>query len=164
MRKQRRKPGLLEREKIIGEAVKCVAAELRLVDLPILMRYVYLEQHANIADLIESSSELFFLERTLTYGSRADVCAKWGAAPSVVLDLEFAHVGVHAYFGLTLKAFNASVDLHAITFSEAASRTPAQNTQLLVDALEDARLPACRPLAAKGVVEELRESAEHSAS
>lgn len=162
MRKQRRKPGLAERERIIGEAVKPVAAELRLVDLPILMRYVYLEQHANIADLVASSSELFFLEGTLTYGSRAEIAAKWGSAPGVVFDLEFAHLGVHAYFTLTLKAFNACIDLHAITFADGAARPPAANTQLLRDALEDARLPACRPLAAKGVVEEIAERVENT--
>jgi hypothetical protein len=126
------------------------------------MRYVYLEQHANLADLVASSSELFFLEGALTYGSRAEVFAKWGSAPSVVLDLEFSHMGVQAYFGLTLKAFNACVDLHAISFESGAERTPAANTQLLREALEDARLPPCRPLAGKAVVQEIREREENA--
>jgi len=155
MKKQRRKPGLMEREKILGDAIKCVAAELRLVDLAILMRYVVLEQHANIADLVASSAELFFRNDTLKYGSRADCDIKWGAAPSVVLDLEFAHLGVNVYFSLTLKSFNASIDIHAITF-DGVPRSPSENTALLRLALDDARTNSQSHLATHIVAEELR--------
>ena len=153
MKKQRRKPGLLEREKILGDSVKCVAAELRLVDLAVLARYVVLEKHANIADLVASSAELFFRNDTLKYGSRADIDMKWGAAPSVVIDLEFAHMGVNVFFALTLKAFNAGIDIHAITF-DGASRSPSENTQLLQTALADARLDPQSRLAAQIVAGE----------
>lgn len=159
MKKQRRKPGFLEREKILGDAIKCVAAELRLVDLAILTRYVVLEQHANIADLVASSAELFFRNDTLKYGSRADTDIKWGAMPSVVLDLEFAHKGVNVYFSLTLKSFNASIDIHAITF-EGASRSPSENTELLKAALDDARTDPASHLASRILSQGLQPEAD----
>ncbi len=153
MRKQRRKPGFLEREKILGDAIKCVAAELRLVDLAIMVRSVTLEQHANIADLVASSSELFFVEGTLKYGSRADIDLKWGQMPSVVLDLEFAHMGVHVNFALTLKSFNACIDIHAISF-DGAARSPQENTALLQAALDSAKFVQSDHTAARIIDEE----------
>ncbi|HSP24208.1 MAG TPA: hypothetical protein VLQ65_03450 [Saliniramus sp.] len=155
MRKQRRKPGFLEREKILGDAIKCVAGELRLVDLSILVRSVTLEQHANIADLIASSSELFFVEGTLKYGSRADLGLNWGQMPSVVLDLEFSHMGVHVNFALTLKSFNACIDIHAISF-DGPTRSPQENTALLKAALADARYDRTDHTAARIIAEEAR--------
>jgi len=155
MRKQRRKPGLLERERMLGDAIKCVAAELRLVDLSILVRSVILEQHANIADLVASSSELFFVDGTLKYGSRAEVDLNWGQMPAVILDLEFSHMGVHVNFGLTLKSFNACIDIHAISF-DGDSRSPQENTALLKAALADARYDRTDYTAARIIAEEAR--------
>jgi len=161
MKKQRRKPGLLERERMLGDALKCVAAELRLVDLPVLVRFIHLEQHANIADLVSSSSELFFLEGTLKYGSRAEVDLKWGAMPNVVLDLEFTNMGVHVFFALTLKAFHACVDIHAITF-DGPARSPQENTALLRAALNDARFNRDTQTAVRIIAEERRTRTEDS--
>lgn len=148
MRKRKPKPGLLDREKILGEAVKSVAAELRLVDLSILARMIHLEQHGNIADLVASSCELFFREGALIYGSRAHVDLKWGEIPNVVIDLEFAHRGINVFFGLNLRPLNAAVDIHAITF-DGPSRSPDENTQALADALEDARIGGPNLIAAR---------------
>jgi hypothetical protein len=155
MRKQRRKPGFLEREKILGDAMKCVAAELRLVDLAIMVRSVNLEKHANIADLVASSSELFFVEGTLKYGSRADIDLKWGQMPSAILDLEFAHMGVHVNFALTLKSFNACIEIHAIRF-DGPTRSPQENTALLKAALGDAKFNRTDHTAALIIAEEAR--------
>lgn len=148
MRKRKPKPGLLDREKILGEAVKSVAAELRLVDLSILARMIHLEQHANIADLVASSCELFFREGTLVYGSRAQVDLKWGEIPVVVFDLEFSHRGVNVFFSLALRPLNAAVDIHAITF-DGPSRSPDENTQAMAEALDDARIGSPNLLAAR---------------
>ncbi len=150
MRKNSSAPGLSDREKILGDAVKCVAAELRLVDLDVLARFVHLEQHANIADLVASSCELFFKEGTLIYGSRAQLDLKWGEVPNVVLDLEFSHQGVHVFFGLSLRPLVAAVDIHAVTF-DGPARSPARNTERLVEALEDARIGALNTLAAESI-------------
>jgi hypothetical protein len=161
MKKQRRKEGPVEREKILGDAVKCVAAELRLVDLSILVRSIHLEQHANIADLVASSAELFFQEGTLRYGSRSDIDLKWGAMPNVVLDLEFSNMSVHVFFALTLKAFNACVDIHAITF-DGQARSPQENTALLKAALDDARFERADETAGRIIERERQARVEKS--
>ena len=153
MKKDENLPGLLEREKFIGDAVKSVAAELRLVDLDILARFIYLEQHANIADLVASSCELFFKDNTLVYGSRADIELKWGEIPDVVLDLEFRHLGVQVFFALSLRPLVAAVDVHAITF-DGESRSPQENTARLIAALDDARIGSDNRLAAAGIAAE----------
>ena len=153
MKKDENPPGLLEREKLIGDAVKSVAAELRLVDLDILARFIYFEQHANIADLVASSCELFFKDNTLVYGSRAGIELKWGELPDVVLDLEFRHQGVQVFFALSLRPLVAAVDVHAITF-DGESRSPQENTARLVAALDDARIGSDNLLAAAGIAAE----------
>lgn len=140
-------PGLKEREKIIADAVQGVAAELRLVDLAILARYVHAEQHGNIDDLVASSTELHFKPGTLRYGLRADVDLHWGGMPAVSLDLEFTHQDVSAFFNLILGSLNAGIDVQAITF-DGPPRSPAENTRRLQEALADARLA---PVAARTV-------------
>jgi hypothetical protein len=153
MKRDEQTPGLSEREKILGDAVKSVAAELRLVDLDVLARFVHLEQHANISDLVVSSCELFFKEGTLIYGSRAQLDLKWGEIPNLVLDLEFSHQGVHVFFGLSLRPLVAAVDIHAVTF-DGPARSPEQNTRRLIEALEDARIGAPNIIAAGSIAAE----------
>jgi hypothetical protein len=132
-------PTIVERERLLAEAVKHVAAELRLVDVSILARYIAQEQHGNIDDLVASSAELFFKPGTLRYGLRADIDLRWGNSPAVVLDLEFCHGDVTVFFCLTLAAVKAAVDIHAVTI-ENASDDPAENTERLRRALAEARL------------------------
>ncbi|WP_372425394.1 hypothetical protein [Salinarimonas chemoclinalis] len=134
-----KRPRLKEREKILADAVQGVAAELRLVDLAVLARYVHAEQHGNIDDLVASSTELFFKPGTLRYGLRADVDLRWGGMPAVSLDLEFAHQDVTVFFNLVLGSLNAGIDIQAVTF-EGPPRSPQENTRRLADALADARI------------------------
>ncbi|WP_245259106.1 hypothetical protein [Salinarimonas rosea] len=128
-----------EREKILADAIQGVAAELRLVDLAVLARYVHAEQHGNIDDLVASSTELFFKPGTLRYGLRADVDLRWGGTPAVSLDLEFAHQDVTVFFNLVLGSLNAGVDIQAVTF-DGPPRSPQDNTRRLAEALADARI------------------------
>jgi hypothetical protein len=128
-----------EREKLLAEAVQHVAAELRLVDVSILARYIAQERHGNIDDLVASSSELFFKPGTLRYGLRADIDLSWGGSPTVAFDLEFCHGDVTVFFCLTLAALKASVDIHAVSLAN-PSEVPAENTERLRRALADARV------------------------
>ena len=116
MKRAGERPGLKEREKIVADAIQGVAAELRLVDLDILARYVHGAQHGNIDDLVASSTELHFKPGTLRYALRADVDLHWGGMPAVSLDLEFAHQDVNVFFNLILGSLNAGIDVQAITF------------------------------------------------
>ncbi len=129
---------IFERERLLAEAMKHVAAELRLVDISILARYVALEQHGNIDDLVASSAELYFKPGTLRYGLRAEMDLRWGNTPAVALDLEFCHADVTVFFRLTLAAISAAVEIQALSVA-GPSRDLAENTERLRRALDDAR-------------------------
>ena len=128
------------RAKALADAIKDVAGELRLIDVADFIAYIRAEQFANIQDVVNSSVELFFKHGTLTYGSAAEFDLTWDSLPTVVLDMEFRHMTVTVLFSLTLRAFNAAIDVRYISFGEPAS--DEENTRRLSQALAAARLPA----------------------
>jgi hypothetical protein len=130
---------LLAREKALAHGLKEVAAELRLVDLADFITYIRNEQFANIEDLVNSSVELYFKPGTLTFGWAADLSVDWRAPPKIRLDMEFRHLAVSIFFGLTLEARQASVDIQCTIF-ERLRDDPAQNTRCVTEAIEAARL------------------------
>lgn len=127
------------REEALAQAVCDVAEELRLVDVTDFIAFVRTEKHANISDLVKSSTELFFKNETLRYGLGANVEADWDTTPEVRLDLEFRNNGVWIYFSLTLDARGSSVEIHHTEFAD-PSEDPEENTRRLVEALAEARL------------------------
>jgi hypothetical protein len=129
----------LEREKALADGLRDVAAELRLIEATDLIAFLRTEQFGNIANLVNSSSELYFKPNTLSFGQSGDVHLKWGNAPAISLDMEFRHLGVTVYFRLLLQALQAGIDIHYITFAE-GSADPEANTTRLVAAIADARL------------------------
>ena len=58
------------REKILGESVRGVATDLRLIDLPDLVSYLKTGQIASVSTLVQASIELSFKPETLTFGHR----------------------------------------------------------------------------------------------
>ncbi|ADZ72279.1 hypothetical protein [Polymorphum gilvum] len=131
------------REETLAQAVHDVASELRLVDPTDYIAFVRTEKHANISDLVKSSTELYFKNETLRYGLGANIDLDWDTTPTVRLDLEFRNNGVWIYFGLVLHAKGAGVDIYHIEFAD-PSEDPEENTRRLIDAIMDARL---KPLA-----------------
>jgi hypothetical protein len=129
----------LEREKVLADGLRDVAAELRLIDAADFIAFLRTEQFANLANLVNSSSEMYFKPNTLTFGHSGDVHLKWGEAPAIGLDMEFHHLGVAVYFRLLLQALQAGVDIHFIAFAESAA-DPEENTLRLAEAIADARL------------------------
>ena len=79
-----------------------VATELRLADPTELFLMIRGDQAANIADLVNSSSELFFKSGALKYALSAGCELRWESAPTVRLDLEFRHATVTVFFRLTI--------------------------------------------------------------
>jgi hypothetical protein len=132
---------LLAREKLLAQRLKGVASELRLVDLVDLIAYIRNEQFANIEDLVNSSSELYFKQGTLTFGWAADLALDWNVPPKVKLDMEFRHLAVSVFFCLMLEPRQASVDIRCVIF-ERPSADPVENTKRLAEALADASLLA----------------------
>jgi hypothetical protein len=136
------KPGhahRLEREKALADGLRDVAAELRLIDATDLVAFLRTGQFGNIANLVNSSTELYFKPGTLAFGLSGDVELKWGETPAVALDMEFNHQGVTVYFRLLLQALQAGVDITYITFADNSSN-PEANTARLIDAISAARL------------------------
>jgi hypothetical protein len=129
----------LQREKALADGLRDVAGELRLIDATDLIAYLRTEQFGNIANLVNSSSELYFKPDTLGFGQSGDVQLKWGDTPTIALDMEFKHLGVEVYFRLLLQALQAGVDIHYITFADSTG-DPDANTQRLVEAIADARV------------------------
>ena len=129
-----------ESEKALASAAKELAAELRLTDIVDLIAFIRTEHHPNLIDLVSSSAELYFKPGTLSYGWAAEVDMRWTGAPIVKLDLEFRHQQVTAFFNLILEPRRAGVVLKGVAF-EPPAQEPEDNTQRLIDAIADARLP-----------------------
>ena len=117
-----------------------VIHDLRLVDVADYIAFIRCELFGNIADIVNSATELTFYPDTLTFGLGGEYVLDWNTAPKVMLDLEFSNMGVNAYFRLTLSSESTEIDLHHLRFAE-TGHSPAQNTALLDQAFENARLP-----------------------
>jgi hypothetical protein len=128
-----------EREKALGQGIRELASDLRLVEPASYVEFVRTERFANIANLVASSAELFFKPGTIFFGHSGEVDLSWDQPPTVALDLEFRHMCVSVYFRLVLEAQRAGVEITYLAF-EGASGEPDENTRRLVEAIADARL------------------------
>ncbi|KZL24851.1 hypothetical protein PsAD37_02510 [Pseudovibrio sp. Ad37] len=125
------------REALIANAMKPIAAELRLCDLSSLARHILSNEAANLTDLLESSSELYFKPDTLTYAGTSSIDLNWNGDVIVCLHMKFVNDGVSVMFHLFLLALNSAVDVKFIAF-EQPSEDPQENTKRLETALADA--------------------------
>ncbi len=128
-----------EREQIIADALVDFASELRLTDAGELMAMIQKEHAANLADLVNSSTELFFKSGTLRYALSASFKAPWDGTPTVEIDMEFRHAAVCAFFRLTIGERRAGVEILDILFEERGLDDFAK-AERLADALETARV------------------------
>jgi hypothetical protein len=128
-----------DREKALAEGIKEVASELRLIEAADFVAFLRTDQFANIANLVNSSTELYFKPGTIRFGLSGDANLQWGGTPSVSLDMEFHHMQVNVYFRLCLEALHAGIEIDYITFEE-GSADPDRNTQRLIQAIANARL------------------------
>jgi hypothetical protein len=108
----------LVHEQIIANAMVDVATELRLADPSELILMIRGEQAANIADLVNSSSELFFKSGTLRYALSAGCDVQWDSTPIIRLDMEFRYAAVSAFFRLMIGRKRAAVDVVEILFDD----------------------------------------------
>jgi hypothetical protein len=105
---------LAEHERLLADAIVDVATELRLADATEFILLVRGEQEANISDLVNSSSELFFKKGALRYALSAECALGWGSTPSVSLDMEFRHDQVTAFFRLIIGGQRAAVEVQEV--------------------------------------------------
>ncbi len=125
------------REALIASAMRPVAAELRLCDLSSLARHILSNEAANLTDLLESSSELYFKPGTLTYAGTSSIDLNWNGDVRVCLHMRFVNEGVSVMFQLFLLALNSAVDVKFIAFDH-PSQDWQENTKRLEAALVNA--------------------------
>lgn len=128
------------RVEIISAHLQEVIHDLCLVDVADYIAFIRCELFGNIADIVNSATELTFYPNTLTFGLGGEYMLDWNSTPKVMLDLEFSNMGVNAYFRLNLSSDFTEIDLHHVRFSE-TGKSPADNTALLAAAFDNARLP-----------------------
>jgi hypothetical protein len=126
-------------EQIIADALADVAGELRLSDAAELIALIRDDQAANIADLVHSSTEIFFKSGTLRYALFARFAAPWDAAPIVEIDMEFRHAAVCAFFRLRIGRRRAGVEIVDILYDEQGLDDLAK-VERLAAALNSARV------------------------
>ncbi|MGO4870862.1 MAG: hypothetical protein ACLPGW_09670 [Roseiarcus sp.] len=145
MTDRRAEPRRLVHEEIIAKAMVDVATELRLADPSELILMIRGEQAANIADLVNSSSELFFKSGTLRYALSAGCDVQWDSTPTIRLDMEFRHAAVCAFFRLMIGRKRAAVDVVEVLFDDQDLDGSAMD-QRLSAAIASARLRPRRGL------------------
>lgn len=134
-------PFSAEQEKIIADAICTVASELRLIDVADLISMLRFERHGDLADLVASAAEMYFLPGTIKLGIGGDYYLDWGGQPRVVLDLEIRPRKVTIYARLVLEQDCGGVEINHIDFDEPLEN-PEDNTALLAESL---RAAAFRP-------------------
>lgn len=128
----------VHREALIAEAVQPVAAELRLCELSSFARHILCHESANLLDLLESSSELYFEPEALLYAGSSFIDLNWNGKVTVCLHMKFSYAGVDVLFHLYLLELNSAVDVKFISF-ENPHIDPKVNTQKLAEALQKAK-------------------------
>jgi hypothetical protein len=131
---------LRTQEKLVADNIVDVATELRLADASELMLMIRNNQDANIADLVNSSTELYFKPGVLKYALSAGCSVGWDSSPTIALDMEFRNAPVCVFFRLLLGRSLAGVEVMDIIFDE-KGLDQAEKTQRLAEAIADARLP-----------------------
>ena len=142
-------PYSAQREQILAEAISPVASELRLLDAADLISLLRYECYGNLADLVASAAELYFLPGTVNFGLGGDYTLEWGGPAEVSIDLEIKPQGIIIYAKLALAEHHAGIEINHIAF-ENASADPDDNTALLARRLRDARYSTARPMALAG--------------
>lgn len=128
-------------EQIIADGLTQVASELRLVELPEILTLIRNGQNLNLADIINSSSELHFASGTLSYARHADYAVQWDGSPAISIDLEFRQPPVQVFFRLHIGQHNAAVEILHDRF-ECDEWDAGERVRLLNEAMARARLPA----------------------
>lgn len=128
-------------ERILADAMVEVATELRLADPLEFLMLIRGNQDANIADLVNSSSELFFKGGALRYGLAASCDLRWESTPIVWLDMEFRQAAVTVFFRLKIGRANAGVEIIDIMIDNGDQFDAQLAAARLSEAIQEARLP-----------------------
>jgi hypothetical protein len=134
-----------KREKLVADAIRPVATELRLIDAADFIALLRFESYASLADLVESAAELYFLPGTVNFGLGGNYNLEWNSCPEIILDLELKPRGVTVYARLVLAGEAAGIEISHINFQQPSS-DPDENTAFLARSLEEAKFVRSYPL------------------
>lgn len=128
-----------ERERLLAEGISEVVAELRLVEPADYVAFLRLDRFGNIADIVQSSAQLFLKVGTLRFANEGEAILLWGGPATIDLAMEFSHAGVTVHFRLSLTATQAAVSITYLAYPEGAG-DPDAETEALREAIAKARL------------------------
>jgi hypothetical protein len=135
-----------QREKIVADAIRPVATELRLIDAADFIALLRFESHGSLADLVSSAAELYFLPGTVNFGIGGNYSLDWDTEPEITLDLELKPDGVTIYAQLALGKDSAGLEINHIAF-QSPSSDPDENTAFLAKSLNAAKFVKSYPTA-----------------
>ncbi len=128
-----------DRERLVANGIREVVAELRLVEAIDYVAFLRMEAYGNIADIVESSAQLYLQPGALRFADGGEVHLTWGSAPTIDLDMELRLPEVSVHFRLSLSATRAAVHINYIAFGEPDTE-PTVNTRRLAQSIEAARM------------------------
>lgn len=130
---------MLSYEQILAEGLKPFVHELIMINGGVMIAYICSGQHANLADIIKSSTELVLKPGRVRYGNAATVDFDWGEAPSVTIAMEFLSPTLNASFAIILRRRTVGIDVRGIVFRDAVS-DPDEQLKRFAEAVVDARI------------------------
>ncbi len=133
---------IAQMERLLGESLRHVASDLRLIDVEDFLSFIRTGQIANLRTIVQSSTELFFKPSTLTLAETAEAAIAWETKPFVVLTMRFRARGISVSFRLRLGDREAGVDIGRIEVDGDAVTEQTDLTERLATALKHAQIPA----------------------
>ena len=123
-------------ERVLGDALRPVVAELTLIDADVLVTCICGGKDAVLAELVDASGELAMTPHSLRYDRHAEVSFEWGRWPQITLGLAFEARAVAAHFNLVFGRRTIGIELSGVIFAEPLG-SHGENVRRLVDALAE---------------------------
>lgn len=127
-------------ERILADGLRTFLQEMVMVDGGVMVGYVCNGQHANLGDIIGSSSETVMKPGRLRYCNDARLDFDWGETPAVTIAMELADERLTASFRIVFGGDHVGVDVRGVQFADAIS-DPDEALARFAAVVEDARLP-----------------------
>lgn len=128
-------------ERILADGLRDFLSELATIDGGTIVSYICSSQHANLGDVIGSSTELMIKPGRLFYGNDAVVDFDWGRIPSVAIEMELRDDRLTAFFRVVFGSDFVGVDIRGIHFVDDIACNRDESLQCFKEAVADARLP-----------------------
>jgi hypothetical protein len=130
---------LLACEALLADGLKEFLSELAMVNGGVMVSFICNHHHANLDDIIGSSTEHRIKPGRLFYASEAEVDFDWGEAPSVSIAMELRDERLTAFFNVIFGGDHVAIDLNAVHFSGGPGST-RDNLRRFAAAVADARV------------------------